>query len=146
MHNKIMIADNQLAITGGAPISAMNISTLAAISISATSMCWRRGPIVARLSQSFDSYWNGDEAFPLAALHAPDGDAKAAAGLRKILQDNWRKETQDGEIAAGLPPVAQQLKDGQIKLIWAAAELCRRCAFQDRCTSGVRRQQARHEP
>ena len=62
MHNKIMIADNPLAITGGRNLGDayfdaggdFNFHDVDVLAI---------GPIIANLSQSFDKYWNDDEAF-----------------------------------------------------------------------------------
>lgn len=67
MHNKILIADNSVCLTGGRNLGSryflrheannfVDLDVLAA------------GAIVAELSRSFDQYWNDDLAYPIQAL------------------------------------------------------------------------------
>ncbi len=71
MHNKAFIADNVLAITGGRNLgdayfgqgqdsNFIDLDVLAA------------GRIVRSMSESFDSYWNNELAYPVQALLTPD--------------------------------------------------------------------------
>lgn len=70
MHNKIFVADNAIAITGGRNLGEtyfgqgrdtnfVDLDVLAA------------GPIVRDLSASFDQYWNNPLAYPVQALVSP---------------------------------------------------------------------------
>lgn len=70
MHNKIFVADNAVAITGGRNLGEtyfgqgrdtnfVDLDVLAA------------GPIVRDLSASFDQYWNNPLAYPVQALVSP---------------------------------------------------------------------------
>src|SRR5208337_2491919 len=70
MHNKLFVADNALAITGGRNIgdeyftrdkrsNFIDLDVVAA------------GPIVPQLSASFDAFWNSKYAYPIASLAAP---------------------------------------------------------------------------
>ena len=70
MHNKLFVADNSLAITGGRNIgneyfmrdkrsNFIDLDVVAA------------GPIVPQLSASFDAFWNSKYAYPIASLAAP---------------------------------------------------------------------------
>ncbi|NRF66917.1 phospholipase D family protein [Aquincola sp. S2] len=75
MHNKLFIADNALAIAGGrnlgdeyfmrsAQANFIDMDVLAA------------GPVVNELSALFDSFWNSERAWPVAALEdSTDGSA-----------------------------------------------------------------------
>jgi phosphatidylserine/phosphatidylglycerophosphate/cardiolipin synthase-like enzyme len=67
MHNKLFIADNAMAVTGGRNLgdayfgnakdsNFIDVDVLAA------------GPIVQDLSRSFDSYWNNERAYPVQSL------------------------------------------------------------------------------
>lgn len=67
MHNKLFIADNAMAVTGGRNLgdayfgnadsgNFVDLDVLAA------------GPIVQDLSRSFDSYWNNERAYPVQSL------------------------------------------------------------------------------
>src|ERR1700720_1890656 len=70
MHNKLFVADNALAITGGRNIgneyftrgqrsNFIDLDVVAA------------GAIVPELSASFDAFWNSKYAYPIASLAAP---------------------------------------------------------------------------
>ncbi len=70
MHNKLFVADNALAITGGRNIgdeyftrdkrsNFIDLDVVAA------------GPIVPQLSASFDAFWNSKYAYPIASLASP---------------------------------------------------------------------------
>ncbi len=72
MHNKLFVADNAIAITGGRNIgdeyftrdkhsNFIDLDVVAA------------GPIVPQLSASFDAFWNSKYAYPIASLAAPGG-------------------------------------------------------------------------
>lgn len=105
MHNKLFIADNAMAITGGRNLgdayfgnadsgNFVDLDVLAA------------GPIVQDLSRSFDSYWNNERAYPVQSLitqgeldHLRDSIRVADAGRKR------RFASHDGTTAPDrLPP------------------------------------------
>ena len=67
MHNKLFVADNQMAIVGGRNIGDVyfglsdhhNYRDLDVFST---------GPVVSEISTSFDTYWNSEWAVPIAEL------------------------------------------------------------------------------
>ncbi|MDM0047085.1 phospholipase D family protein [Variovorax dokdonensis] len=70
MHNKLFVADNAMAVTGGRNLgdayfgnsddaNFVDVDVLAA------------GPVVASLSKSFDAYWNDERAYPAQSLISP---------------------------------------------------------------------------
>src|SRR5580698_11421662 len=78
MHNKLFVADNALAITGGRNIgdeyftrdpkyNFIDLDVVAA------------GAIVPQLSASFDAFWNSKYAYPIASLAAPVSAEPASA-------------------------------------------------------------------
>ena len=78
MHNKLFVADNALAITGGRNIgdeyftrdkrsNFIDLDVVAA------------GPIVPQLSASFDAFWNSKYAYPIASLASPEEAERPAA-------------------------------------------------------------------
>jgi putative cardiolipin synthase len=87
MHNKALIADNQLAVVGGRNLAVeyyqleetgefMDFDMLSA------------GPIVREVSAEFDSYWNHQLAVPLEALFVQKDAARLAemrAALDKLM-------------------------------------------------------------
>ena len=67
MHNKLFIADNSVAVTGGRNIADeyfMRSETANFIDMDLLSV----GPVVRGLSDVFDRYWNSELAFPVEAL------------------------------------------------------------------------------
>lgn len=121
MHNKMLIADNQVAIAGGRNLGdsyfdASDDFNFRDIDVLAV------GPIVPSMSQSFDKYWNDDEAFPITALVEPVNDPEGVEKLHQELQQNWQTEQQKGMFISPVS-LATQLKEGKIPLLWAPAEL-----------------------
>jgi len=123
MHNKVLIVDNQTAIMGGRnlgdeyfdagqDINFRDVDVLAA------------GPITGKISKSFDNYWNSDEAYPVKVLNLPDLDPEVIADLRYSLHQHWEEvlHLPSGKRLRGMP-LAQQLKNRQLPLIWANAQL-----------------------
>jgi putative cardiolipin synthase len=70
MHNKLFVADNRMAITGGRNIGD-EYFTLDTRSNFIDLDVVAAGPIVPQLSASFDAFWNSKYAYPLASLAPP---------------------------------------------------------------------------
>ena len=69
MHNKLFIADNSIAVTGGRNIANeyfMRSEGAHFIDMDVAAI----GPAVRGLSEVFDRYWNSEQAYPLEALVA----------------------------------------------------------------------------
>ena len=77
MHNKLLVADNAIAVTGGrniadeyfdrsSPANFIDMDMLAA------------GPAVQALSTVFDGYWNSEQAYPIQRLVDPSLTPEAA--------------------------------------------------------------------
>lgn len=87
MHNKLMIADNALAITGGRNIgnhyfaidSEMNFRDLDLLVA---------GPAVGEMSKSFDDYWNSEWAYPVRKLERSD-EVSADGETMIAMLDAW---------------------------------------------------------
>jgi cardiolipin synthase C len=95
MHNKLFVADDALAVTGGRNIgdqyfvkdkenNFVDLDVLAA------------GPVVPQLSASFDAFWNSKYAYPIASLvspvsgppvHAPGPDLATPASANFLDQE-----------------------------------------------------------
>jgi len=123
MHNKALIADNQLAIIGGRNIGDEYFNAKAEGNFRDTDLL-TAGPITARISASFDKYWNSDESFPVQALHMKKYKAEDVQKLRAEMKAKWeeRMNTEEGrEILHA--EMAKRLKEGRYSLIWAPAEL-----------------------
>ena len=123
MHNKAMIADNQMAILGGRNLSDQyfeadtdynfrDIDVLAA------------GPIVPDISQSFDQYWNGTDTFPVAAVFEPDVKDQKIVEIRHDLRKVWDSEIRKPERRMQLiASIKEVMAAPEFKMEWAKAEL-----------------------
>ncbi|QQE09508.1 phospholipase D family protein [Cupriavidus sp. ISTL7] len=79
MHNKVFIADNAMAMTGGRNIG--NAYFLRAPDTNFVDLdVVVAGPAVRRLSAGFDEYWNSQYAFPVESLANPNEAAPGPAG------------------------------------------------------------------
>jgi cardiolipin synthase C len=107
MHNKLFVADNALAITGGRNIgneyftrdehnNFIDLDVVAA------------GAIVKELSASFDAFWNSKYAYPIASLASPVGAEAASPPLLDTAASNpsW---------------LETELDSGRIHLAWVPA-------------------------
>jgi phosphatidylserine/phosphatidylglycerophosphate/cardiolipin synthase-like enzyme len=107
MHNKLFVADNSLAITGGRNIGD-EYFTLDKHSNFIDLDVIGAGPIVPQLAASFDAFWNSKYAYPIASLAAPAPVVP-------------REPTQNG---ASTYPALQQAPDvGQQDADWLRHEL-----------------------
>ena len=108
MHNKLFVADNALAITGGRNIgdqyftrdahsNFIDLDVLAA------------GPIVPQLSATFDAFWNSKFSYPIASVASP----VQAEGVPRALEEN----ATGGEASW----LARELDAKDLQLTWVPA-------------------------
>jgi putative cardiolipin synthase len=108
MHNKLLVADNALAITGGRNIgdeyftrdpkyNFIDLDVVAA------------GAIVPQLSASFDAFWNSKYAYPIASVAWPVSAETAAP------------PPPENAAAADSDWLAGELESGRMHLIWVPA-------------------------
>jgi cardiolipin synthase C len=108
MHNKLFVADNALAITGGRNIgdeyftrdkrnNFIDLDLVAA------------GPIVPQLSASFDAFWNSKYAYPIASLATA---VEPEPPLTPLPQD---------ESVEGADWLARELDADRLALTWVPA-------------------------
>lgn len=116
MHNKMFVADNALAITGGRNLgdayfvqspdsNFLDIDLIVA------------GPAVRALSATFDRFWNDPLAYPVAALVEPSrfADAKSPDAPGPV------RPPAIVPTAIPLTEFARDLAQGRLKLTWARA-------------------------
>jgi putative cardiolipin synthase len=108
MHNKLFVADNALAITGGRNIgneyftrdpynNFIDLDVVAA------------GAIVPELSASFDAFWNSKYAYPIASVAAP------------VSGESDTPPFPDGVTAASADWLERELDSGHVQLTWVPA-------------------------
>jgi putative cardiolipin synthase len=122
MHNKIMVADNAVAIVGGRNIGNhyFDVATDANfrdLDIAAV------GPVVGDISGVFDHFWNGDWAVPISALvdrPYTESDLNAAVSTHRehIAEDRYPYPL-DQDIAA----LRADLSSIRDRLIWAPGQI-----------------------
>ena len=122
MHNKLFIADNALAMTGGRNVGAeyyqhsdrtnfLDLDVLAA------------GPIVGELSDTFDRYWNSGFAYPIEAL------TQAGSATAETIDQRALTDPDDPVVAATVEArkageaFAARLDAGRLAMTVAPAEL-----------------------
>lgn len=122
MHNKALIADNQVAIIGGRNLGDEYFDARSDFNFSDLDVLVT-GQAVVRVSNSFDRYWNSDQVFDFDSLHAPESDPALVAETRKNLSQNWNHEIevkfQKNLSGATMP---ERLENGALPLLWANAE------------------------
>ncbi|MBT2323987.1 phospholipase D family protein [Variovorax paradoxus] len=124
MHNKLLVADNVFAISGGRNIADEYFGRSEPANFIDMDM-FSAGPVVQELSAVFDSYWNSEHAYPIQSLAAPELTGEAA---RRQFDQSVR---QSGElelpVAArdplGQSSVGSQLARGRVELHPAAARV-----------------------
>jgi cardiolipin synthase C len=119
MHNKLFVADNALAITGGRNIGD-EYFTLDTHSNFIDLDLVGAGPIVPQLSASFDAFWNSKYAYPIASLADP-----AAASAAESAQPPAPAAAPLSQ-AQGVPEeeadwLSRELDAHFLKLVWAPA-------------------------
>ncbi|MBP0591741.1 phospholipase D family protein [Paraburkholderia sp. LEh10] len=122
MHNKAMIADNQIAIVGGRNLSDEYFSASPTLQFRDIDVL-AAGPITADISASFDAYWNDSNAYPLRVLNSRKFDPHDLDEMRDELRAHWRKNA-DPYNAKPLnaTPLASLVAKDQLGLVWASAE------------------------
>ena len=108
MHNKLFVADNALAITGGRNIgdqyftrdqhnNFIDLDVVAA------------GAIVPELSASFDAFWNSKYAYPIASVAEP------------VNAEPSSPPPSEGDEAGSVSWLEGELRSGKVQLTWVPA-------------------------
>lgn len=123
MHNKLVVADNSFAITGGRNVGNeyfMRNADANFIDIDVLSS----GPIVTEMSRSFDEFWNSDQ---VRTVHELVPLVMPVSAAQRKFDEMARGAVPDVALlprdAFGRTPVGEQIMIGQIDLHWAAARL-----------------------
>jgi cardiolipin synthase C len=145
MHNKLLVVDNTAALVGGRNIGNQYFQ-MDPESQFADDDVFAAGPIAARLSASFDEFWNSRFAIPAAALDHQQSSAKALADRRARAAGQSEQHLQtlntDGidyaaRVAAGEPYAA--VLTGRLPLVWAHAQVVSDSPDKKNIESGDRR-------
>ena len=114
MHNKVFIADNALAITGGRNLGDAYFgqgqdSNFVDLDILAA------GPIVGEIAKSFDAYWNDKLAYPVESLLTPEDRIRLVGPVPESSVPSTAPEpSAPSSIETGI-------RNGRLDLVWAPA-------------------------
>jgi len=125
MHNKLMVADNAVALIGGRNIGDQYFQ-IDPDSQVADDDVFAAGPIVRELSVTFDEFWNCAIAIPVRALAKGTTSDAALVGYRKALNEHRQQLKADGTDYAGRVATGEPLAgmlSGRLPLVWAHAQL-----------------------
>ncbi len=124
MHNKAFIADNSLAIVGGRNIADEYFGASSDVYMRDLDVL-ALGPIVGKVSEVFDNYWNCVLAIPLKALVSFQ---PSVADLNKARQEleaekEALKNSTYGVKVRERSDFLVQAETGRLPLVWAPAEV-----------------------
>jgi putative cardiolipin synthase len=123
MHNKLFVADNSIAVSGGRNIADEYFMRSASANFVDLDIL-SSGPIVRELSRVFDSYWNSEHVFPIADLAAPAVSPEAARQrFEELVRDADPKVLERPHDVLGATPVAEQLDRGALTQTYAPARV-----------------------
>ncbi|KWN78894.1 phospholipase D family protein [Burkholderia ubonensis] len=122
MHNKAMIADNQIAIVGGRNLGDEYFSASPTLQFRDLDVL-AAGPVTYDISASFDAYWASGSSYPLRVLNHQTFDPKELDAMRDELRAHWRENAEPYNAKPlNATPLAQQIARGELGLVWAPAE------------------------
>jgi cardiolipin synthase C len=123
MHNKLFIADNTFAVSGGRNIANeyfMRSASANFVDLDVMST----GPIVRELSRVFDSYWNSDHVYPINDVLAQAAPHEAARKrFDELVRDAAPRIVERPRDVLGNTPLAQQLDSGKLEQSFASAQV-----------------------
>ncbi|CAN0625409.1 cardiolipin synthase C [Burkholderia multivorans] len=123
MHNKAMIADNEVAIVGGRNLGDEYFSASPTVQFRDVDALVA-GPVVRDISASFDRFWNSEVSYPLSALKKHAYAEQDLNTMREALRAYWRDHADAYGANPGDPtPLATRIGRAQLPLVWAPAEL-----------------------
>ncbi|HKU86254.1 MAG TPA: phospholipase D family protein [Casimicrobiaceae bacterium] len=123
MHNKLFVADNEVAVVGGRNVGDAYFDTGASLQFGDYDV-FALGPIARELSASFDQYWNSKLAIPAEALSQASFTRLRLWRMERELAehaDEVRQSELGRAIASGKPYAG--LIGGDSGLVWAKAQV-----------------------
>ena len=120
MHNKAFIADNQVAILGGRNIGDEYFGVSEDFVFDDLDVL-SYGPVVPRISQAFDSFWNAPPAYPIATLSESPPDTATLGAVRDALTEASARPA--GGVDPADDPVVAALGVDAKRLYWGWARL-----------------------
>ncbi len=117
MHNKAIIADRAVAITGGRNLGDEYFDAHKEFSFRDIDVL-SLGPVAEDIAKSFDEFWDSGHAYPISKLYSRVTGKLYVPYLRRKLKKNWEEQLKEHPDAG--QNLARYLVDK--KLIYAKAE------------------------
>ncbi len=114
MHNKLFIADNVFAISGGRNVADEYFTHGEAANFLDMDVL-ATGPVVRELSHVFDRYWNGPLAYPIEQLAASMPAQAAREAFDTAVRDATVRLGERQHDLLGNPNLLQQFDQGRIE-------------------------------
>ena len=139
MHNKLLVADNAVALVGGRNIGNQYFQ-VDPESQFADDDLFTAGAVVGELSGIFDQFWNSRLAIPVAALGRPASPAGAV--MARSEDENAKTPTLsssaiDYRSLLASSDVLQGIISGDLSLVWAQAQVVYDSPDKKAVTSGA---------
>jgi putative cardiolipin synthase len=121
MHNKLFVADNEIALVGGRNIGDEYFQVGGEFEFGDYDV-FAAGPIVRKLSAAFDTYWNSSIAIPIEAIHKGRPPEKVLGEFKQSVEAHRRELAHQDYLqrAASGEPLASMV-GGKLPLTWANA-------------------------
>jgi putative cardiolipin synthase len=119
MHNKLMVADNAVALIGGRNVSDDYFEVDTAPKRFGDFDLAVVGPVVPELSRNFDAFWNCALSIPLPALEPTPRRSVASAG--RAVEDNAAKDMPDLARRIESGELLASLMSGRLAMAWGRA-------------------------
>ncbi|MGJ7543807.1 phospholipase D family protein [Variovorax sp. LT1R16] len=121
MHNKLLVADSSLSVSGGRNIANeyfMRAADANFIDIDVLAT----GDIVRDQSAAFDQYWNSEQVYPVGQLAVAGALTVDALLTTSVLPDAPPRAVQPLD-RLGQNAVGEQWRQGRLRLFWAPAKV-----------------------
>lgn len=140
MHNKLLVVDNSVALIGGRNIGDQYFQVNPEEQF-ADNDVFAVGPIVRRISASFDEFWNSALSIPNQALAAGRTSHRALRERRELTTAEPAEVKADGidfvkRVNSGEPFAG--MMSGRLPLVWAPAQLISDSPDKKSVTDGSR--------
>ncbi|UOE99780.1 phospholipase D family protein [Bdellovibrio reynosensis] len=123
MHGKLMIADNQTAITGGRNIGEQYFTAHGEENFGDYDV-WAFGPIVGQCSDAFDEYWNSGFSVPISVLNQREITDEDYKNLRESFasaSNDLQKSSYAKQLASS--SLDADFRAGRLKTYWGRAQI-----------------------
>ena len=122
MHNKALIADNEAAILGGRNIGDEYFGASRAVAFGDLDVLMH-GPIVRDISNSFDTFWNSDAAYPIERLMGHPGNSTMLATYRAELEQYVSSREDSPYVVLARQRLAELVQAGKVEYSWGKGTL-----------------------